>query len=1060
MNEPWTIRMLGGFEVARGDQVATFETRKTAALLAYLAYFADRSHSRQVLADMLWPGADEEVAQNRLRQALSALRRSLRNGETEQVLRCRRGAVGVYDISTDVASFHLALERARLPAGPERKEALERACTLYRGSLLPGFDEEWLAAERAHIEEVGYQAMRMLAAARAAAGDLKGAASAALRAVEIDPLREGAHRDLMQLYAATGRSIEALRQFDSFTAILQKELGARPSSACVELAARIRAGEHRAARTRDEAPTIRQRMTLPEPASRFFGRELELSRLEAMLLPAAQYSSGADGDTAWRSRLITLTGPPGSGKTRLSIELARQINASTGRRAGFVRLSQIMDPARIEAAILESCGLDADTASDPASQLSLAFKGCPAIVVLDNFEHLVDRGAAVVFRLLTRTPDVCWVVTSRHRLDIDGEHEWPVMPLPVPNLNDPHELLLDCPSVQMFVDRALCVMPEFEFTPRNAHQVATVCCLLEGLPLAIDLVASRADVMTPGEMALDLDRGGIPAGQTRDRSRRDPTVTATIDWSYNLLDARQQTFLRRLCVFRGGVDAEAAAAVCLPGAFKDEAVEMFRQLRARSLVTSSQEAGETIRFRMLEVIRRCLWQKLPAAEREETESRHAAWSLRLAEEAAEHLRGPDQARWLRRASLERDNIRAALQWLSRRPDRIEDELRLAAAMLVPWTVGLQSREGADALTSALDRSPSSRTATRAAALYAAAFLSFKNGERGLALALVEESLAIRKELADEADAAECLALLGLLAWHDGDALRAEAHLNQSLEISRRLGDDIGIATALNTLGLLPSLEDAGPLFEESLAHFRRAGNRTGELSPLWNLACLAEQVEDYASARRLLEEGFEIARSLDPRVGGVGMLYKLAYLDWAEGDLASARRRAEEAHAIRTQSGPVMGVAATLCVLAFIASDSGESEKALRFYRQSLDVAIEKDLFWLVCHCIVGIARLALASGDVQRAIVLCTAADQIWKTSTELVFDTYIETARQQTLERCRHTMDAEAYAQCDERGRELSIREAAAYALEFLGPPAGITLPDPLHATEQGNPPGVDRV
>jgi predicted ATPase len=472
--------------------------------------------------------------------------------------------------------------------------------------------------------------------------------------------------------------------------ILREEVGSAPSNATRELIRTIQAqeltqqadrlaqtrqrtasdlAEGETARSEPDEPgvtatpdTARAASSLPLTLTRFFGREDEIERLQVLLRIEERGVRAKDG-LAFGCRLVTLTGPGGSGKTRLVTEAARRWIELLHSLVWFVPLADLSDAALIPNAVADVLGLARQPHVTPEEQVIEALNRQPALLILDNFEHLLDGDAGTQFvqRLLARVPMLTLLVTSRHRLELDGEQELPIAALPTPDMGDEGRglgdtervvpnpqiptpaLLLTFPSVQLFVDRAQAARPDFQVTARNADDVAALCARLEGLPLAIELAAARSQVLTPSQMLSQVNhRFDFLVSRHRHKEARHTTLRAVVDWSYRLLSPELQRFFRQLSVFRGGWTLSAASAV------SGEALTLdwLEELRDGSLVVTEETGRGEMRYRMLETMREYASEQTSGEEAGVLGRRHAEYYTSLAEEAEPHLKGAEQKLWM------------------------------------------------------------------------------------------------------------------------------------------------------------------------------------------------------------------------------------------------------------------------------------------------------------------------------------------------------------------------------------------------------------------------------
>ena len=1142
MDALWRIELFGGLCVKSSDRVLTrFRTHKTGALLAYLAYYRQQPHSREVLIELHWPEDASESGRHSLRMALSSLRRQLEppGVPSGAVIIANRFSVQLNPaaVTTDVAGFGAALQSAaQAPSDTERVRYLAEAVELYRGELLLGYYEEWMLPEQRRLEELFFEALGRLITHLEGSGDLHRALDYARRGVSADPLREEAHRDLMRLYAAVGQHDAALQQFHELERLLKEKLGAAPSVATRALARQIsesvpkvgttlavsskqlsagrkqkakgkrqkaEGGDTTKPRTQNLKPaplplTARQLTgNLPLQFTRFFGREEEIAQLREMLRSP-------------ETRLVTLTGPGGSGKTRLAIEAAGRLREAFEGGVWFVSLVDISDARLMMETVRDALRLPRSPDVELLEQVVESLSRRPSLLVLDNMEHLLENGKwkmengerqgqtsssilhspfSILQTLLARVPTLKVLVTSRQRLDLAGEREFAVHPLPTPNGPDTPERLTGCASVQLFVDRAQAVRPDFQVTKRNAAAVAELCDRLEGIPLALELAAARAQVLTPAQMVAQLRRRfDFLVSRQRNVPARHRSLRAAIDWSFHLLAPELRRFCARLSVFRGGWTVEVAEAVAgsefwVLGSGDDpqnqepktqnhafDVLDYLAQLRDCSLIRAEEGEAE-MWFRMLETLREYAEEQLTPEERTALQRRHAGYFLALAERADTALTGPEQGAWLNRLEAEHDNFRAALERALE--GEAELGLRLAGALWRFWDMHGYLSEGRRWLEGALTRGGGASASVRAKALTGAGVLTIKQGDFASARALFEESLAIRRELGDKRGVAHSLNNLATVAAQQGDYASARPLFEESLTIQRGLGDKGGVANVLNNLGnvaegqgdyasarslyeeslavfrelgdrwwiagLLQNLGNisfeqgdyaaARPPYEESLAIFRELGYKHGIAGVLDNLAGIAYSQSDYAAARSLSEEGLLIKREIGDKAGIASSLSNVGLVAYRQGDYAAARAFYEESLTIKREIGDKAGIAVALGHLGMIARQQGDYTSARALHQEALAIRREIGDKKRIAGSLEGLAILARMEGQTEQAARLFGAAASL-REALGAPLPPSEQPEHDQNLAALRETLGEAAFTAAYEAGRALNWEQAAAYA------------------------------
>ncbi len=747
---------------------------------------------------------------------------------------------------------------------------------------------------------------------------------------------------------------------------------------------------------------------LPLQFTRFFGRTEEVQNISDLL-------------QATNTRLLTLTGPGGSGKTRLAIEAAGLFAETFQGSIWFVSLADISDPSLILGAILDALGIARSATSDPREQVVAALSKQPSLLLVDNFEQLVEGGAEIVKSLLEGVPGLTVLATSRRTLGIPGEQELTVAPLPTPSVMHPaaarmrgvqggasgshgtekeHEWTPDSlsafHSVQLFVDRAQASKPDFRVSNQNAAAVAELCDRLEGLPLAIELAAARAQAMTPSQMLAHLSRRfEFLVSRKRGLAERQRTMRAAIDWSYRLLTPELQTFFCRLSVFRGGWTVEAAEAVC------DEplALDHLALLRECSLVFTD-DTGPEMRFRMLETLREYGEEQLSGEEREEVGKLHWEYFLALAEEARPLVQGPDEVLWLDRLEADHDNIRAALNLLREAPDGGEVGLQIGLATHKLWLVRGYWSEGLRRLYTALAHAGAqTRTQLRADALNAA----------------------------------------GVIALNLNQYMNARDMYVQGLAIRREIGDLVGVAGSLNNLGNLDRIaadfESARVFFEESLSLSQNLGDLLTECACLHNLALLAAEEGDSLSASNLYEKSLEIVRVVGAVSDVALVLTCLGHAYFRSGELARARQCADEALALERSSRDMFHLAQTLQLHGILYAQETDWAAAETCLVESLRLCRDVGDLSGVSDGLAVFADLCFARGELSRTALTLGAVDAL-RTSIGFARTPWDLQEHERRLAELRTALGESALERAWEVGRAMSWEQAVAEALGEANP------------------------
>jgi predicted ATPase/class 3 adenylate cyclase len=710
---------------------------------------------------------------------------------------------------------------------------------------------------------------------------------------------------------------------------------------------------------------------LPQQLTSFIGREKEIVEIEALLA---------------RTRVVTLTGSGGSGKTRLGLQVAADSLARYPDGAWFVELAALSEPGLVTQTVASVLGLK-EAAGEPIIRtLTEHLKHKQLLLLLDNCEHLVDACATLADVVVRQCPGVRVLATSREALGITGEQTYRVPSLSLPDRKQaptPQSLSI-YESVQLFIDRALLVRSDFQVSNQNAPALASLCCQLDGIPLAIELAAARVRSLSVEEIDGKLDqRFSLLTGGSRIALPRQQTLRSLIDWSFDLLREPEKLFLQRLSVFAGGWTLAAAEAVCAgEGIEQGDVLDLLTSLADKSLVVPEQKDAQT-RWRLLETVRQYARDRLEdSGGGAAIHVRHRDYYLALAEEADPKLRGAEQAGWLRRLEEEHENLRVGLAW-SLAEGEPRGGLRLCGALQRFWGTRGHFSEGRQWCTRVLGKAGAEeRTRERAYVLNAAGVLANLQGDYPAARALHEQSVAIRRVVGDRFGMAGSLGNLGIVALNQGDYPAARALYEESLAIVRELGDRSGIAKSLCNLGNVAQEQGDYPaartLHEESLAIHRELGDRSGIATSLGGLGIVAFEQGDYPAARALYEQSLAIERELEDRFGIASSLCALGSVALYQGDYPTARALLEESLAMRRELGARLGISISLVNLGNVALHQGDHPAARALYEESLAIFREIGERWGIPYSLEGLAAVVASLRDSLRAARIWGATERL----------------------------------------------------------------------------------
>lgn len=770
---------------------------------------------------------------------------------------------------------------------------------------------------------------------------------------------------------------------------------------------------------------------LPIQLTSFIGREREVSAV-AQLLTA--------------SRLVTLTGSGGCGKTRLSLQVGAAVLDRFIDGVWLVELASLSDPALVPQAVATTLSVREEPGRPLITTLVEHLRAKCLLLLLDNCEHLIEACAHLADTLLRTCPKLVILASSREALGIVGEQLFRVPSLNLPGAGPEHSVAqaAECEAVRLLVERATAVQPSFALTEHNVAAVEQICWRLDGIPLALELASARLRALTVEQVAQRLDdRFHLLTGGSRATLPRQQTLRALIDWSHDLLSTPERIVLRRLSVFVGGWTLEAAEAVCADDAVKpDQVLDLLMRLVDKSLILVDEQQAAA-RYRLLETVRQYANEKLvEAGEVDVVRDRHLAWYLAMMEEARSSFGTMRQYGWGPRLTIEYDNLLSALEWSRAQPSETEVELRLAAAMVVVWVYFGHISAGRAALEEALARSdPAARTRARALALSVAGQLAGMQMDMAAASAQAGECVAILRELGDKQELAYTLNALVVAAMRQGDEEPARSLQAEIVALFQETGQNWGLATSRFIWGDVAlergEYEHARAQFEESLALLRKLGDRYMVGSPLTCLGKLACVEGDYTTARALIEEGLAVRKEVGDKWNTAISLNSLGDVARCEGNHEQAASLFQEALALNRELSDHAGIAWSLHNLAHVALRTNNHRRAAELFGESLTIRVRQDYKVGVASDLAGIASVALRLGQTERAVWLFGAVEALLMSihgvlapADNLVYDRDLATVRAQ--------FDEATFTTAWDAGHRMPFKEAIAEALVLDSPPS----------------------
>ena len=711
---------------------------------------------------------------------------------------------------------------------------------------------------------------------------------------------------------------------------------------------------------------------LPTPLTSLIGREQECAAVEALLM-------------RFEVRILTLTGTGGIGKTRLALEVSTHLLDVFADGACFVSLAPISNPDLVIPTIAQTLGVKELGTIPLVVRLKNFLCDKHLLLILDNFEQVIDA-APHLTELLIACQGVKILMTSRAVLHIQGEHEFPIPPLPLPDLNHlpAIEDLMQSPVIRLFMQRGQAVKPNFQITSANARSIAEICVRLDGLPLAIELAAARIKLLPPQALLVRLEnRLQILTGGKRDLPARQQTLRDTLAWSYDLLNVQEQRLFRHLSVFVGGCSLEAVEAVCATlGDITVPLLDVMTSLLDKSLILQIEHSNDEPRLFLLETIREYGVECMATHEEvARTRYAHAKYYLELATEAEFASYGADQMVWLDRQELENDNVRAALRWLLDQKER-ETALRLGGTSARFWFLRGYLREGLHWLAQGLEGSEHVAAEVRAKSLYSAGVLAGLLSDQERSEALCHQGLELCQELGDTRGQTIALWMLGRIAAEKNNYATARMLGERALAVARKADDGWGMALSFQCLGVVAfyqgEYEQARALFADCLQHFKALGDIFFVAEGYRRLAEIFFAQGDDLQAQPLIEECLALTRKVGVKWGIAWSLSILGQIALHREEYDQAQTLLEECLAIHKEVWDQKGISQAYALLARVATAQQDYPTARALYEESLELARKIGDKWSITSYLEGLGETVAAQGEAVWAARLWGAAEKL----------------------------------------------------------------------------------
>ena len=978
------LTLLGSFGLEINDKTVRLPTRKAEGLLAYLILHRNLQN-REKIAALFWGDSPDELARRSLRTALSALRKELGEGfviTDRETVRLNPE----FPIWVDV---HEMENQAKgiLSANPGSGIDLD----LYRGDLLQDFYDEWVLEEREHYRGLFINALLQFVQSLKTNGEYARVISAAQKIIDIDRVNERAWQHLIFCHGSLGNRSEALKSYEECARRLREQLGVEPSEDTNALYEHVK---------KSNASGISGNLAksnLPIPLTSFIGRESEIKTLK---------------DIFDKTRLLTLTGVGGCGKTRLSIQLAGQIADQFPDGVWWFELAAIQDESLLLPTLKKTLGLS-DSQTDSAEEsISKFLNTRHALLVLDNCEHIISACARFAENILRQCPSLKILASSREALNIHGEIAWLVPSLSLPPVDQTDDLLKwECP--RLFLERAASYRSDLQLTESNSEALMRICRALEGIPLAIELAAARVKTLSLEQLAARLDdKLTLLTTGSRTAQPRQQTLRAAIDWSYELLSAREQIVLQRLSIFSGTWTLEAAEFVCTGvDIVASQILDLITRLLDKSLIVSENHEGG-MRYHMLEIIRQYAHEKLEQShETEEMLDRQTQYYLELAQAARPFWFTPEHARLMKEFDVDYPNLRVALAWGLENPKRSTNwkhGMKLAVDMGPLWNFLGEYNEGQMWLKKAIDQ------------------INVILAETGLRPEERSGLLSIK---------AKALYEYGFLVWFQSHYADSRAIFLESSEIFAALEDAAGLAYSDMFLAhptwLLGKQDEARRLWARSLEQF----NATGDLWGAGMVHSFLGRAERETGNYEQAELEYAACVELFSKVGdGWGLGISLSHrgmIAFQQNNPEKARKLFEQRLILARESGFRQSVGYSIFLLGTTAWKLNDPVQTQSHMREALTYFYRLSNYVTLTYCLVGLAWAQAELGHPEQAAYLLGAIEKADQTlRVRIAFeDVYFHKPIVKDLQ---SREDIQRFRETIEKGRNVSLDQIAKEILE----------------------------